>query len=800
VTRPVDAYGTQLSRGPRHGAEDGGGRRALEAYLQFGGRAGDEVEDELDLGFGRRMGGPGRGTPPPRRRRLVDYPRAGRRGVTRWIPSWRVFAALFLLGMAGVTGLVLFLYTNTQLPSRENSDATFQTTIVYYGNTPTHELGRFTAQNRIWKPLDQIPKTVQHAVLSAEDRTFYTNQGVSFTSVVRAALNNVRGGPLQGGSTITQQYVKNAYSSTTDRSFRRKLNEFFVSLKAARELSKDQILERYLNIIYFGRGCYGVEAAAECYFHTSVDKLTPSQAAYLAGVINGPELYDSGTAAATSAARARWDYVLDGMMTQGWLSQRARAKAAFPGKQVARTRTEQPGTSTNRGQQPYLLDMIRAEANQYGISDSELERNGYKIYTTFKPGFVADASRAITSVLGPRKKWPSGTQVALATVDARTGAVVSIYGGDGKRSQNAVRQDIAEAGSTFKPFGLVAALEGKREHGDCAAKAPDEDSLSLRSRFDGHSPQHIPGFTKGPVTNFGKEQFGWIDLVTATAQSVNTVFAKLNDKADPQHTMDVAICAGYPKNTQGLNANPSNVLGPSSPHPIDVARAFATFAAQGVRHDTYVITKIVAPNGAVVAQHDPDSGQQVFDKGVMADATYAMQAVVKQGTGSYVSNLGRPAAGKTGTSSDNLSAWFAGFTPQYATVVAMYRVGKDGRQEPLLPWAGAGSEVTGGTLPARLWTRYMRVLLDGVPVADFPEPVYGGQTVNPAPPPAPVSTTTAQPPQRSSPSPSPSPVQPTPTEPVPTITGTPQPTPSPRPFPTPPHRPRPTFPVPTPTF
>src|SRR5918912_2099595 len=186
------------------------------------------------------------------------------------------------------------------LPDRVNTNATFQTTIVYYGDGKHTELGRFSAENRIWVPLQKIPPIVQHAVLSAEDRTFYTNQGVSATSVIRAALNNLRGGATQGGSTITQQYVKNAYSSTTDRSFGRKLHEFFVSLKVARELSKEQILERYLNIIYFGRGCYGVEAAAECYFRTSVDKLTPSQAAYLAGIINGPELYDSGTAATTS--------------------------------------------------------------------------------------------------------------------------------------------------------------------------------------------------------------------------------------------------------------------------------------------------------------------------------------------------------------------------------------------------------------------------------------------------------------------------------------------------------------------
>jgi membrane peptidoglycan carboxypeptidase len=792
VTRRVDAYGDQLSRAPRHGAQDGAGQRALDAYQQFDG----DFPGRPD-GQDSSLLPP---APPPRRRRLIDYPRYGRRGWTRWIPSWRVFVTLFLLAVAAVSGLILFLYANTELPSRENSDATFQTTMVYYGSSSRYELGRFAAQNRIWRPLNQIPRTVQDSVLSAEDRTFYTNQGVSLTSVVRAALNNIRGGATQGGSTITQQYVKNAYSSTIDRSFRRKLTEFFVSLKAARELSKDQILERYLNIIYFGRGCYGVEAAAECYFGRPVDKLTPSQAAYLAGVINGPELYDAGTPEATAAARARWNYVLDGMVSQGWLSAKVRAKAVFPGAQVAKTRIRQRTPNTSGGQQPYLLDMVRAEAKQLGISDTDLERNGYKIYTTFSQGMVADATKAVGTVLGSRRKWPTGTQVAIATVDAKTGAVVSVYGGDGKRSANGVRQDIVEAGSTFKPFGLVAALEGQRESGDCSAKEPDQDSLSLRSRFDGHSPKRIDGFTK-PVTNFGGEQFGMIDLVTATAHSVNTVFAAINDKAGPQHTMDVALCAGLPKGTAGLGHNAANVLGPSSPHPLDLARAYATFAAQGVRHDTYVITKIVAPNGAVVAQHEADSGEQVFDKGVMADATYAMQAVVKRGTGSYVGdNIGRPVAGKTGTSSDNLSAWFAGFTPQYATVVAMYRIGKHGSQERLLPWAGAGSEVTGGTLPARVWTEYMKAALDGVPVADFPNPVYGGQVVNPAPsppPPPPAPTVTTQAPTPS-PTESPTPsAEPTPSESSPTATSFPRPSQSRH---TPPGRPKPTSsPTPPPT-
>jgi membrane peptidoglycan carboxypeptidase len=762
VARRTDGFGDEQPLGPRHGADDGAGRRALEAYAEYEGLP----------------------PAPPPRKRFIDYPRAGRRRWTRWLPSWRLVTSTFLLGVAVVTGAILYGYMTTQLPARENTGADFRTTIVYYADGKT-EIGRFAAQNRVFVPLENIPKTVQEAVLSAEDRTFETNGGVSVSGVLRAAINNLRGGATQGGSTITQQYVKNAYSDATDRSYTRKLHEFFISLKAARELSKDQILERYLNIIYFGRGCYGIEAASEGYFGKHVKQLTPSEAAYLAGIINGPSLYNSGTAYAKAAAHDRWTYVLDGMVTQGWLPADVRAKQKFPKIKPVSSQAKPVADD----QRDYMMGMVRTEALKLGISESQLQQNGYRITTTFQPGMIADAKTAIASELGPRRKWPTGTQVAIATIDAKTGSLVSMYAGDGVRDRNAVTQDNMQAGSTFKPFALVAGLEGKRGPGDCSPKSPDADSVSLKSRFNGNPGKIYPGFPKG-VTNFETTRFGMVDLVKATEESINAVYVALNDQVDPHHTEDVAICAGYPKNTVGLTDNLANVLGTSSPHPVDIAQAYATFAAQGVRHDWFVISKITdSTTGAVVKQHDVQaSSQQVFDKGVMADATYAMQAVVEHGTAYTVSRLGRPVAGKTGTTDLNKSALFAGYTPQYATVVAMYKIGKDGRQEELVPWAGAGSQVTGGTLPARVWTAYMGKVLDGVPPADFPEPVFGGQPVNAAPVPsaapsaAPTITTQPAPsPTRPAPSPtappSPTPTEPTPTatEPTPTFSGRPTP-------------------------
>jgi membrane peptidoglycan carboxypeptidase len=740
VARRSDRSEGQLLLGPRHGAEDGAGRRAYEAYPDL-----DPVG------------------PPSAKGGFIDYPRRARRGWTRWLPSWRLILSLFLIVVAALCAAVLVKYSRTSLPSQQNADATFQTTVVK--DTNGKEIGRFSAQTRFWKPLSEIPPTVQNAVLAAEDRTFRTNGGVSFTSVVRAALNNIRGGARQGGSTITQQYVKNAFSSTTDRSWSRKIDEFFVSIKAAQKLSKDDILENYLNIIYFGRGCYGVEAAAQCYFGKHVANLTPSQAAYLAGIIDGPELYDSGTPDALAAAKARWTYVLDGMVTQGWLSPAQRAKATFP-KVKPRTEPKAPAADD---QTQYLLAMVEQEArDKFKINEQDLQRGGYSISTSFDLQKMKDAADAVHKVLGPRSSWPSRTQVAIATVDATNGQVVSVYAGDGKRSQNAVTQDIVQAGSTFKPFALVAALEGKRSAGNCDPQTPGSDALSLRTRFDGHSPQKIKG--AGTVRNFGNEQFGYIDLVTATAHSVNTVYVNLNRKVGPDQTAQVARCAGYPEHANGLDDTPRNVLGSSAPHPLDVARAYATFAAQGVHHDTYWIKSITRNGETVVPEQKGDDGNRVFDKGVMADATYAMQAVVKEGTGTYVSQLGRPVAGKTGTSEANKSAWFAGFTPQYATVVALYRTDRKGNPIALQPWGVLQSPVVGGGYPARVWETYMASFLDGVKVEGFPDPVFGGKTLNPAP--APVVSPSAAPSSSATPSAAPSP--------TPTATPTPSgPGPSP---------------------
>jgi membrane peptidoglycan carboxypeptidase len=737
--------------------------------------------------------GPGRApVRPPARKRFIDYPRAGRRGFTRWIPSWRLVGAFVVLGMFTVVGAFVVKYATTDVPDVKSSTQ-FQTTTVTFRSTAkgTIEMGRFAVENRTIVPLSDIPDHMQKAVLAAEDRSFESNSGVSPTGIVRAAWNNLRGGARQGGSTITQQYVKNGlYADPSDRSIGRKVDEFFISLKVSREYSKSQILGDYLNTIYFGRGAYGVEAASKAWFGKGVKQLKPHESAFLAGIINGPELYDPiDEPKQKAAAQKRQKFVLDGMVAEGWMSARQRRTMAFP---TVFRNTKQPASRGAWGsQKQYMMAMVRAEAKAMGFTDDLIDHGGLKIETTFDAQLVGEAVISVAVTLGPKATWPKGTQASLVSIDHSSGAIRAIYGGDGTRKQNAASQDIAEAGSTFKPFGLVAALEADRKPGDCTPKQSGPGTMSLRTEYDGKSPLRLPEFGERGVSNFGGAQFGKIDLLKATANSVNTVFAQLNKDVGPDHTLAVALCAGIPEDTPDLGANPANILGTSSPKIKDMAAAFATFANKGTFNKPYVITKITSSTGETLHKAAPE---ERFAPGVMADAVHAMEQPVLQGTATYAQLLDRPIAGKTGTSSDNKSAWFVGFdAARLSTAVALYRIGPNGAPQSLVGWDGGrtakfeGKEISGGTFPTRLWTEFMDRALGDSPAVPFPEPAWGGAKPEPSLPPSPSPTPspseslTPPPPPTVEPSPSPSEEPSVTPEPSPDPTDSPDPEPSPDP-------------------
>ncbi|WP_337061789.1 transglycosylase domain-containing protein [Kineococcus sp. G2] len=628
--------------------------------------------------------------PPARRRR-------GRR-VLAWLGG--LFAVGVVLGLAGFATA----YALVDVPD-PNELADAQTSTVYYsdGTTP---IGTFSEVNRQDVDIEQVPEVVQHAVLAAEDRSFYENRGVSPSGIARALWSNISDGTQQGGSTITQQYVKNYYLSS-EQTYTRKLKEFFIALKIDQQQSKAETLEDYLNTVYFGRGAYGIQAAAQEYFGVDVEQLNASQGALLAAVLKAPRNYDPRNDA--EAAAQRVDYVLDGMVEEGWLSAEERAQAGLP------ETVEDTDDNELAGPEGYLLDTVKREltSSTVGLTEEEVERGGLSIVTTFDAQAQAAAVEAVQDRLP--EDLPEGFHVALSAIDPATGGVVAMYGGADylERQRNAVTQDTAQAGSTFKPFTLVAALE---------------EGTSLRTTLSGASPMTVDGWT---VKNFGGSSYGRINLLTATANSVNTVYAQLNEEVGPEATRDVAIRAGYPQDTAGLadeDTTISNVLGTASPHPIDVTQAYATFAAQGVRTDWHTIVSVTDADGTRTYTASP-AQERVFSEDVIADATYAMQQVVQQGSGRYARNLGRPAAGKTGTSSSNKSAWFAGYTPQLAASVALYQSGPDGEAQSL---DLGGGEVTGGSYPVRIWTDFMEDALEGTEELDFPEPAYVGSSRGPS--------------------------------------------------------------------
>ena len=608
-------------------------------------------------------------------------------------------AAIFLAGFGFIAGATLFAfaYFTVSVPDA-NAFVNSQSTIIQYSNG--EEIGRIGSENRQIVPLAKIPLNVRHAVLAAEDRGFYSNRAFSVTGIVRAVLNNLRGGSLQGGSTITQQYAKTAFL-TPERTIQRKIKELVIAIKLENQLSKDQIFENYLNTIYFGRGSYGVQTAAQQYFNRNVDQLTNAQAIVIACILRSPGFYDPSYSKANEKRLTdRFAYVVKGMVEAEWLSPEDAAKIKFP------TIAPRVTSGSLSGPKGHIIEAVSKELKALGFTEEQLLVGGLVIKTTIDQKAQTAAVDAVNK-LTPAKV-PENLHVALVAIRPGTGEVVAMYGGADylKRQLNDATQAIALGGSTFKPFALIAALEA---------------GIPLTSMWNGDSPQTFDDLGKPyPVSNYGDEGWGQISLLEATKHSVNTVFVPLGQKAGLDKVVDAARRAGIPE-TVAMMPTPSVVLGPASPHVIDVANAYATFAAQGIKSKPFLVTSVIGSNKGVLYEGKPQT-EEVFSKEVMADLTYALKGVVNGGTGAAALALGRPAAGKTGTSQSNASAWFSAYTPQLAASVAFFR--DDATQS--LNGIGGLTSVTGGTFPARIWTAFMKGALKDEPVMEFPAPANIG--------------------------------------------------------------------------
>ena len=604
----------------------------------------------------------------------------------------------FILAVLGFA----FAYFTVSIPDA-NSFVNSQSTIIQYADG--QEIGRLGSENRTVVKLANIPLHVRQAVMAAEDRNFYTQSAVSTVGIERAIFNNLKSGSLngQGGSTITQQYAKTAFL-TPERTVTRKVKELIIAIKLQNQMSKDDILESYLNTIYFGRGSYGIQTASEVYFGKSVSNLSVSQAAILASILRSPGYYDPSYSKENAARlKARWQYVIDGMIAKEWLTKADATKLTYP---LIRDRVTSGALAGPKG---YVISWVVHELAKLGFSEAQLQTGGYVIKTTLEKKNQTAAVRAMDT-RGP-KKAPENFHAALVSIRPGTGEIVALYGGkDYLVTQlNGATQSITQAGSGFKPFALIAALE---------------QGIPLSSIWSGKSPQVFDDVGKPyPVFNYSNEQEGEIDLLDATAHSINTIFVPLGIKAGLDNVVDVARRAGIP-NTVALMPTPSISLGVASPHVIDMASAYATFAANGTYATPFIIKEVLGANKGVLYEGKIQA-QQAFQSDVMADLTYALEQVTRYGTGgAAASGVGRPTAGKTGTTTDNASAWFNGYTVEFATSVAMFR--DDATQS--LNGIGGNYAFTGGSFPAQVWNTYTKLAQKGMPATSFPEPANIGGT------------------------------------------------------------------------
>jgi membrane peptidoglycan carboxypeptidase len=596
--------------------------------------------------------------------------------------------------------------------------------------------------NRIDIDISHVPQHVRDAVLAAEDRDFYSNPGFSFTGFMRAVKNNLLGGDTQGGSTITQQYVKNAFVGSQRSGLgglARKFKELVIATKMSGEWSKDQVLQAYLNIIYFGRGAYGIAAAAKAYFDKPVEQLTVSEGALLAALIQRPSVLDP--AVNRQASEERWSWVLDGMVTIGALPKEERAGQVFP-KTIppdqfnAERQTTGPAGLIQRAVTRELLAIFKDK----NIGEGALNTEGLTVTTTIDPQAQKAAEDAVSRYMNGQDP---DMRAAVVSIDPRTGGVRAYYGGADANGFDFAQAGL-QTGSSFKVFALIAALE---------------QGIGLGTQIDS-SPVSANGVT---ITNVEGEGCGTCNIAEALKMSLNTSYYRLmlklkngpSDVAAAAHQAGIAKSFPGVENTlseDGKGGPPNNgiVLGQYQTRPIDMASAYATVAASGVYRAPHFVQKVVNADGEVLydAAAEDNGGEQRIDKAVADNVTSAMQPIAGYSNGHSLAG-GRPSAAKTGTTQlgdtgANKDAWMVGFTPSMSTAVW---VGTTKGDKPLQnKWGGA---VWGSTLPSDIWKSTMDGGLQGTDIESFPKPkAIGGYAGAPAAPPPPSSST--------SPSPSPS--------------------------------------------
>jgi membrane peptidoglycan carboxypeptidase len=695
---------------------------------------------------GYRSGGAGgRGRPP------------GRRGVVKvkgsWWRHWTWKKAVGI-GFAGVGGLIVaavatvgVAYAKTPVPTDFSQAAQQQQSVVYLANGKV--VGTFGTVDRQLLTYNQIPQDLRDSVVSAEDRGFWTEGGISPRGIARAAYDDVSGsgGSLQGGSTITQQFVRNYYANIgTAQTASRKIKEIFVALKVAKERSKQWILTQYLNTIYLGQGAYGVEAASETYFGIPASKLSPAQAAVIAAIIQQPSLYPLPQY--RSQLMARWQYVLDGLVKIGDLTAAQAAAETFP-----KMGDYQLSSVGKAAYDPYILNVVQNELEDvYHYTPAQIDNGGLRIVTTINPTFMNALYSAVnqneTLMSEDGGELPSYAHVGAELQDPTTGAILAMYPGPGENMSakecaihhcdlNTAVQTREQIGSAFKPYVLAASVKA---------------GMNVQTTtMDGYSPLWIPpdsesatpaSLTKAGAqynwfeeTNDSNASYGPMTVANAEAQSSNTAFTDLIHVVGTRNVVNLAAEMGVDTTASGLTNDIGHVgmaLGQDSLSVNEQATMMSTLDDGGIYHSAHIIQQITQGTTMTPAKV---SQTPVLTSAQDYQVEYAMKFDTINGTGiSAAMTDGRPIIAKTGTTNSAQSAFFEGAIPQYSLAVGIFSDDQTGDNKKTLN--GLGGNVGGGFggyWPARIWHTFAENEFAQLPIEQLPAPIFTGQAWNMVP-------------------------------------------------------------------
>ncbi len=635
--------------------------------------------------------------------------RTGTRTIARWAVTLLVGGAGLAMGSVLVGQQAVTFFTAGSVGSdqdRLNLGPLATRSVVYAADGS--QLGIFHDEEyRVPVPLDRVPEHVKRAVLDAEDERFYDHGPLDLRAMARAMVNNLEeGGITEGGSTITQQLVKTVLL-TSKQDVNRKLQEAALAIRLEDQMTKDEIFERYLNTVYFGNHSYGIQAAAERYYGTDVDKLTVGQAVLLAGLIRNPVYADPyGN---PEAATERRNVIVDRMVTLGHISpvQADYVKAEPMPPALSAPTGPAPGTD-------YFTEYVKQQLlndTRLGDTDSQryqaVFRGGLSIHTTLNPEYQRMAEESVAAIL---PDTDGRFTAALVTVDPRDGAVRALVGGsDFTQTKFNLVTDTRgrQTGSSFKPFTLVAALENGMQTNDTILGSSPCVIPDPGSEEGVWKPANVEGGSSGTLT-----------LTDATVSSVNCAYARLVKLVGPDKVVDVAHRMGV---TNHLEPYLSLTLGAQDVTPLQMASAYATLAADGEYHSPYVVDRVEDREGNVIFRNQAKAERAISTQ-VARQTNEVLAQVVQRGTGTAARVSGWDVGGKTGSTDNNTNAWFVGYTRTLATAVWM------GAPEGDVSMRNVnGVTVFGGTYPAQIWGSFTRKALADTEPIDFTPPERGGR-------------------------------------------------------------------------